>query len=686
MVSIFILLFLSGLTFAVGGINLAIGSVYSRDRSYLIFGFLSLFASLFLIIQVYSLSALEHFPLVDVISVVLAITFFTLFIWFIGEYTGYRKTKLQWFISFLAFSLLPLYFLVNYSSIPWKIWELIAHTTILLICIYGIVAGTIGMQEINKLWSGIFLFLMSILFITTILVGFNTLFETKLLFDQEGFVSPLDLFPVFFSIIIGSKMSHDILRSYQLDKELDNRERRWSAFIEKINLLVVELDVHGNIKYFNSFFGTFTGYTLDEVCGKDWFELMETDDAGGKTKTIFQDIMNGKDIPVYQNFIFTKNNDRKNVYWSTLQLTDREGNISGILSIGTDVTERESALAEIQQLKNQLEKENLLLREELNVKDLTSQIIGESDSIQYAIKRAIQVSGTDSTVLLEGETGVGKELFANLIHWKSKRSNKVFIKVNCSAIPKELIESEFFGHEKGSFTGALKTRQGRFELADNGTIFLDEVGEIPFELQAKLLRVLQSGEFERIGSENTKKVDVRIIAATNKDLDLEVQKGTFRQDLYYRLNVYPITIPPLRQREGDIPLLVRHFVDRIGKKMGKKIKEISKADLSKLSGYNWPGNVRELENIIERAIINSSGDILKIEDIQFASSLLQNHNIDPKTIDTNLSKTEKNHIISVLEGCNWKINGENGAAHKLGVPPSTLRSKMKKLNIVRPKD
>jgi transcriptional regulator with GAF, ATPase, and Fis domain len=247
-----------------------------------------------------------------------------------------------------------------------------------------------------------------------------------------------------------------------------------------------------------------------------------------------------------------------------------------------------------------------------------------------------------------------------------------------------LIESEFFGHEKGAFTGALKTRQGRFELADKGTIFLDEIGEIPFDLQAKLLRVIQSGEFERVGSEITKKVDVRIIAATNKDLDQESQKGAFRQDLFYRLNVYPITIPPLRHRKEDIPLLVHHFIDKIGRKMEKKIEEISKSDLLKLSDYAWPGNVRELENIIERAIINSTSNVLRIEDNKLKSAIEKNYITERNGHEANLSETERNHILNVLEGCNWKINGEDGAAQKLGIPPSTLRSKMKKLNIVRP--
>ena len=394
-----------------------------------------------------------------------------------------------------------------------------------------------------------------------------------------------------------------------------------------------------------------------------------------------------KAIPVFQNHIRVKDGSVKSIQWSNLLMQNANGNISGVLSIGADVTGRESTLAEISDLKNQLEKENLILKEEVKGQEYSSEIIGESDTLMYVIKRTQQVSGTNSSVLLEGETGVGKELFANLIHRNSMRRHKPFIKVNCASLPKELIESELFGHEKGSFTGAIKTRQGRFELADKGTLFLDEIGELPLDLQPKLLRVLQSGEFERIGSEKTKKVDVRLVAATNRDLQHESNIGQFRQDLYFRLNVYPITIPPLRQRKEDIPIMIRHFTEKIGKKIGRRIKNISKADIMKLQEYDWPGNVRELENVLERAIISSEGDTIKLDDNQLKSSLSMHINGDPVTSSiTKLSDSQKSHIINVLDDCDWKINGEEGAANKLGMPPSTLRSKMKKLNIKRPKN
>jgi len=684
MVSNYILIFCSGLTFTIGSINFAIGTILKKDRSYLYFGLLSLFASAYLFIQVQTTSTFDVIRTIDLVSVIAAVAFYTLFIWFIGEYTGYKKTVIQTVISILAISLVFLYILVKYSKLDWQIWEAIAHLIILLISSYGIVAGIKGLRGEKKLWRSIYLLLIFFLFFLTIFIGIGIVFNIILIYDPAGFISLLDFFPVFFSIIIGYRMGQDIIRSYFLDKKLERKEKEWSSLMEEINLLIIKLNPAGKIEYVNKYFKTLTGYSPSEVLGKNWFHFMIDKQEIATAKDTFSEIINGEDKFTYQNYIITRNGEKKSIQWSNLHLFDHNEQIIGILRIGTDVTDRESTLAEISLLKSQLERENILLREEISAQESWPDIIGESDSLKYAIKRAIQVADTNSTVLLEGETGVGKELFANLIHRKSKRSVKPFIKVNCSAIPKELIESEFFGHEKGAFTGALKTRQGRFELAEKGTIFLDEIGEIPFELQAKLLRVIQSCEFERVGSEITKKVDVRIIAATNKDLDQESQKGFFRQDLYYRLNVYPITIPSLRQRKEDIPLLVRHFADKIGGKMGKKIEEISKGDLLKLSDYSWPGNVRELENIIERAIINSTGNVLIIEDRQIQSIKEQSQSVEKNGNGTNLSETERNHILNVLEGCNWKINGENGAAKKLGIPPSTLRSKMKKLNIVRP--
>jgi len=310
---------------------------------------------------------------------------------------------------------------------------------------------------------------------------------------------------------------------------------------------------------------------------------------------------------------------------------------------------------------------------------MQQEIIGKSDAITYAIQKAGKVAFSQASVLLEGETGVGKELFADLIQRNSSRSSQPFVRVNCGALPSELIEDELFGHEKGAFTGAGQSRKGRFEIANGGTIFLDEIGELPLHLQPKLLRVLQNGEFERIGGQQTIKIDVRVIAATNRDLKEEVQEGRFRDDLYYRLNVYPITIPPLRSRKEDIPMLIQYYIDRKSEEHGKTFRSISKADLNSLSSYNWPGNIRELKNVIERSVISSeNNNVLKLD---WFYAGIKDKKSSP--LPLSLEQLEKEHIIKVLQECHWRVSGERGAAEKLTMNPNTLRSKMRKLKISR---
>ena len=288
-----------------------------------------------------------------------------------------------------------------------------------------------------------------------------------------------------------------------------------------------------------------------------------------------------------------------------------------------------------------------------------------------------QVAETVSSVLILGETGTGKELVARAIHQLSKRKDRPLVKVNCAALSASLIESELFGHERGAFTGAAGRKLGRFELANGATLFLDEIGELPLDLQAKLLRVIQEGEFERLGSSKTIKVDVRIIAATNRNMKAEIEKGTFREDLWYRLNVFPITVPPLRQRKEDIPALVEHFVNGISHKLGKPITSIPSVTMKKLQDYYWPGNVRELANVIERGVINTPGSVLQIVD------QLEQPISDPTSSPRSLEEVEREHIISVLDDTSWKIEGSNGAARILGIHPSTLRTRMAKLGVQR---
>jgi transcriptional regulator with GAF, ATPase, and Fis domain len=334
------------------------------------------------------------------------------------------------------------------------------------------------------------------------------------------------------------------------------------------------------------------------------------------------------------------------------------------------------ALEEIKQLKNRLESENIFLREEIKQEHDFDNIIGESTNLLYALHRIEQVAPTEAPVLILGETGTGKELIARAIHSKSKLNNRPLIKIDCTNLPSQLIESELFGHEKGAFTGAHSERNGRFELANGGTVFLDEIGELPMDVQAKLLRIIEYGEFERLGSSLTKKVKVRIIAATNRVLEDEVLDGRFRQDLYYRLKHITITVPPLRQHTDDIKLLLEHFIHKYSKKYNKQFNKISKRDLEELKKYSWPGNIRELEFIVESAVILSKEDQLSFDIPKQKPPSLENNK--------KLKDFEKEYILSNLEDANWKIEGYEGAAERLGLNPSTLRAKMKKLNIHRP--
>jgi transcriptional regulator with GAF, ATPase, and Fis domain len=351
--------------------------------------------------------------------------------------------------------------------------------------------------------------------------------------------------------------------------------------------------------------------------------------------------------------------------------------------VSLDITERKQMeeqlkanINENEELKQRLEKENIYLREEVKLLVEHTDIVGQSKGMRKILAQAEQVAQTDSTVLLLGETGTGKELLARSIHSMSNRKDRPLVTVNCASLPPTLIESELFGRERGAYTGALTKMAGRFEVADGATLFLDEIGELSFDLQSKLLRVLEEGKFERLGSTKTLHVDVRLIAATNRDLAQEVKEGRFRKDLFYRLNVFPIAVPPLREHPEDIPLLVWAFVREFQKRMGKEIESIPRKSIEALQAYPWPGNVRELRNVIERAMIVSSDKTMVI------------HVPKPLSLEgedsPSLEETERRHIVRVLEKTGWRVSGKAGAAEILDLNRSTLLSKMKKLGIRRP--
>ncbi len=349
------------------------------------------------------------------------------------------------------------------------------------------------------------------------------------------------------------------------------------------------------------------------------------------------------------------------------------------------------AFEEIESLKSQLELENEYLRDEIRAAHAFGGIVGQSPGLQKVLKQVELVAATDTSVLILGESGVGKELIARAIHDQSPRADRPMVKVNCASIPRELFESEFFGHVKGSFTGATRDRTGRFELADGGTLFLDEVGEIPLDMQSKLLRVLQEGTFERIGEEQTRSADVRIVAATNRDLQEEVRSGRFRQDLYYRLSVFPLDVPSLRDRKDDIPHLAVHFLDQAARKMGIATPKLRQRHIIELQQYAWPGNIRELQNVIERAVISSRSAPLRFHlpksdaDKREEPTEQRREEKDELMTDDEMRTFERQNLLSVLEQANWKISGSGGAAEFLGIHPATLSSRMRAMGIKKPK-
>ncbi len=374
-----------------------------------------------------------------------------------------------------------------------------------------------------------------------------------------------------------------------------------------------------------------------------------------------------------------------------------DSTIIGAVVVFRDISERlqtekklHETLDELSALKARLEEENAYLQQEFLIEQKYHGIIGESDAIKRILQQVELVAQTDASVLITGESGTGKELLARAIHEASKRKDKPLIRVNCAAIPHELFESEFFGHSKGAFTGAIRDRIGRFELANGGTIFLDEVGEIPLELQSKLLRVLQEGQLERVGEEKTRTIDVRIIAATNRDLKKEASENRFREDLYFRLNVFPIHSPPLRERESDITLLAMNFLNQVSKKAGRTDLKIRQSDIQKIQQYSWPGNIRELQNTIERAAITAANGKLSI-DLPFeipaqenpVSSLINESTLTTIVADEQMQKLVEANMLAALNSCDWKIFGEDGAAKLLGLKPTTLASRIKRLGLSR---
>ena len=475
-----------------------------------------------------------------------------------------------------------------------------------------------------------------------------------------------------------------------LRKALADCQRQGQAFRESEGFYRVILENVSDAVFLTDEQETFTfvcpncnvifGYSQAEVSAMDRISTLLGNNGGTPPQFV-----NGGMIVNHECDITTKEGERRTLLVHVKRVSIGSGTR---LFVCRDISDRKRAAedaaaahAEIRRLTERLEADNFYLRHEVKLKYNYDAIVGRSAAIHRVLQEVEQVANTDSTVLLIGETGTGKELVARAIHSRSPRHERPMVTVNCAALPATLIESEIFGREEGAYTGALSRQIGRFELADGSTLFLDEVAELPLETQAKLLRVLQSGEFERLGSTDTRRADVRVVAATNRDLEQRIRDRAFREDLFYRLNVFPIFVPPLRERLDDIPLLVQSFVQEFGHSMKKAIESIPRSTLDALRQYYWPGNVRELRNVIERAMIVSKGDVLHAE-VPHPTKASAGEPLAAITLE----EVHRRHILAVLESTGWRISGSRGAAAVLGIKPTTLEYRIGKLGISRPGD
>jgi PAS domain S-box-containing protein len=472
------------------------------------------------------------------------------------------------------------------------------------------------------------------------------------------------------------------LENTRLYRDLEQREAKIRRLVESNVVGVVMLTLDGAIVGANEAFLHMVQYGHEDIASgrvrwadltpAEWRDCDERAVADLKATGIFQ---------AFEKEFFRKNGSRVPVLLGGALF---EGSRNDGVAFVLDLSEQKRAEAEIKALKDQLYKENLALRDEVVRASMFEEIVGASPALQTVLARVAKVGPTNSTVLITGETGTGKELIARAVHKRSQRSGRAFVSVNCAALAPSLISSELFGHEKGAFTGATQRRLGRFEMADGGTIFLDEVGDLPLETQIALLRVLQEREFERVGGTESVQVDVRVIAATNRDLETAIANGTFRQDLFYRLNVFPIEVPSLRERKDDLLMLIEYFVGQYARRAGKVIQSIDKKTLELFQSYDWPGNIRELQNVIERSVILTSGDVLSVDEFWLSKHSPRHLSQLQSSLTSEDERSEERKLIeAALAESRGRVYGPTGAAAELGIPASTLRSKIKKFKITK---
>jgi PAS domain S-box-containing protein len=495
----------------------------------------------------------------------------------------------------------------------------------------------------------------------------------------------------------------DFVRTVAVYREINRElklEQHYRDLYRATPAMLHAVDAKGRIVYVSDHWLRKLGYRREEVIGRPVTDFMSEGTRAALTQDQLENVIAQGALQNEPRDFVTREGEVIEALISSAENRDENGKVVGLLVACKDVTERNraerqlrAAFEENARLREELERERDYLREEVQISMNFGRMIGESPALKKMLARLEAVAQTDASVLIQGESGVGKELVAHVIHAASARADAPLVKVNCAAVPQELFESEFFGHIKGAFTGAHRDRVGRFELADGGTIFLDEVGEIPLSLQSKLLRVLQEGEYERVGDEKTRTVNVRVIAATNRDLEQAVAEGRFREDLFYRLSVFPIDVPALRERGEDVVQLALHFLERTCKDFGHSPLTLSKQQAALLKKYDWPGNIRELKNVIERAVILSQGKVLRLDlamanilEERAESGVVAQAEGDRHRImtDEELTDLGRRNMLNALRAADWRVSGPKGAARLLGLKPTTLADRMRKMGITRP--